>query len=114
MTTYVTVAIPYVNAAPHLGYSYELVEADIYARALRRAGESVRFLGGTDDHSLKNVLAAEAAGRPDRRVRRRQRPALRAPGGATRAVVRRLHPHQHGPAPPAGRRALVASLRGEQ
>ena len=64
MTTYVTVAIPYVNAAPHLGYSYELVEADIYARALRRAGESVRFLGGTDDHSLKNVLAAEAAGRP--------------------------------------------------
>jgi len=64
MTTYVTVAIPYVNAAPHLGYSYELVEADIYARALRRAGESVRFLGGTDDHSLKNVLAAEAAGQP--------------------------------------------------
>ena len=64
MTTYVTVAIPYVNAAPHLGYSYELVEADIYARALRRCGDSVRFLGGTDDHSLKNVLAAEAAGRP--------------------------------------------------
>ena len=64
MTTYVTVAIPYVNAAPHLGYAYELVEADIYARALRRCGDSVRFLGGTDDHSLKNVLAAEAAGRP--------------------------------------------------
>jgi methionyl-tRNA synthetase len=64
MTTYVTVAIPYVNAAPHLGYSYELVEADIYARALRHSGESVRLLGGTDDHSLKNVLAAEAAGQP--------------------------------------------------
>jgi len=64
MTTYVTVAIPYVNAAPHLGYAYELVEADIYARALRRAGDSVRFVGGTDDHSLKNVVAAEAAGRP--------------------------------------------------
>ena len=64
MTTYVTVAIPYVNAAPHLGYAYELVEADIYARALRRAGDSVRFVGGTDDHSLKNVVAAEAADRP--------------------------------------------------
>jgi methionyl-tRNA synthetase len=25
MTTYVTVAIPYVNANPHLGYAYELV-----------------------------------------------------------------------------------------
>ena len=24
-TTYVTVAIPYVNADPHLGYAYELV-----------------------------------------------------------------------------------------
>ena len=63
-TTYVTVAIPYVNADPHLGYAYELVQADIYARSRRRAGDDVRFLGGTDDYSLKNVLAAEAAGRP--------------------------------------------------
>ncbi len=63
-TTFVTVAIPFVNAAPHLGYAYEVVEADIYARARRAAGDRVRFLGGTDDHSLKNVLAAEAAGRP--------------------------------------------------
>jgi methionyl-tRNA synthetase len=66
-TTYVTVAIPYVNAAPHLGYAYELVEADVFARAARARGEHVRFLGGTDDYSLKNVLAAEAAGLPTRR-----------------------------------------------
>ena len=63
-TIYVTVAIPYVNADPHLGYAYELVEADVYARARRLAGDRVRFLGGTDDYSLKNVLAAEAAGQP--------------------------------------------------
>src|SRR5687767_8956285 len=62
MSTYVTVAIPYVNANPHLGYAYELVLADIYARGRRLDGDEVRFLGGTDDHSLKNVLAAEAAG----------------------------------------------------
>jgi methionyl-tRNA synthetase len=62
MTTYVTVAIPYVNAAPHLGYAFELVEADVFARAVRNTGEPVRFLGGTDDYSLKNVLAASAAG----------------------------------------------------
>jgi methionyl-tRNA synthetase len=61
-TTYLTVAIPYVNAPPHLGYGYELVAADIAARARRAAGKEVRFLGGTDDYSLKNVLAAEAAG----------------------------------------------------
>ena len=62
MTTYVTVAIPYVNALPHLGYAFELVLADVFARARRLAGDRVRFLGGTDDHSLKNVLAAEGAG----------------------------------------------------
>ncbi len=66
MTTYVTVAIPYVNAQPHLGYAYELVLADVYARTRRLAGDAVRFLGGTDDYSLKNVLAAEAAGVPTR------------------------------------------------
>ena len=64
-STYLTVAIPYVNAAPHLGYAYELVLADIAARARRADAEgSVRLLGGTDDYSLKNVLAAEAAGAP--------------------------------------------------
>lgn len=65
-TTYLTVAIPYVNAEPHLGYAYELVAADIHARACRLAGHDVRFLGGTDDNALKNVLAAEAAGVPVR------------------------------------------------
>jgi methionyl-tRNA synthetase len=66
MTTYLTVAIPYVNARPHLGYAYELVLADIAARARRAAGDEVRLLGGTDDYALKNVLAAEAAGVPTR------------------------------------------------
>ena len=61
-TTYLTVAIPYVNAEPHLGYAYELVLADIHARACRLDGVDVRFLGGTDDYSLKNVIAAEDAG----------------------------------------------------
>src|SRR5947209_6091074 len=65
-TTYLTVAIPYVNAEPHLGYAYELVLADIHARACRLDGLDVRFLGGTDDYSLKNVIAAEEAGVPVR------------------------------------------------
>ena len=66
MTNYLTVAIPYVNAEPHLGYAYELVLADIHARASRLDGVETRFLGGTDDYSLKNVLAAETAGVPIR------------------------------------------------
>lgn len=63
-TTFLSVAIPYVNADPHLGYAYELVQADLAARARRRLGDDVRFVGGTDDYSLKNVLAAAAAGTP--------------------------------------------------
>ena len=113
-TTYVTVAIPYVNAEPHLGYAYELVEADIYARARRLAGDDVRLLGGTDDHALKNVLAAEAAGLPtdvyvDANAARFA--ALAEPLGR---VVRRLLPHQRRSPPPAGGRAAVAGLRRQR
>jgi methionyl-tRNA synthetase len=61
-TTYLTTTIPYVNAAPHLGHALEFVQADALARQRRRRGDDVRFLSGTDDNSLKNVLAAEAAG----------------------------------------------------
>lgn len=59
---YVTTAIPYVNASPHLGHALELVQADVLARYRRQTGDQVRFLSGTDDNALKNVLAAEAAG----------------------------------------------------
>ncbi|MEU1278579.1 methionine--tRNA ligase [Streptomyces sp. NPDC005805] len=62
--TYVTTTIPYVNARPHLGFALELVQADVLARHRRQAGDEVRLLTGTDDNSLKNVLAAEAEGVP--------------------------------------------------
>lgn len=59
---FLTTTIPYVNAPPHLGFALEAVQADILARYHRRRGDDVRLLTGTDDNSLKNVLAAEAAG----------------------------------------------------
>lgn len=59
---YVTTAIPYVNGSPHLGHALEFVQADTLARHRRRRGQPVRFLSGTDDHALKNVLAARQAG----------------------------------------------------
>ncbi|TDO46082.1 methionyl-tRNA synthetase [Kribbella sp. VKM Ac-2571] len=61
---YITTAIPYVNAAPHLGHALEFVQADVLARHRRLRGQPVRFLSGTDDHALKNVLAARNAGEP--------------------------------------------------
>jgi len=62
--TYITTSIPYVNAAPHVGFALELVQADAYARHFRLLGRNVRFQCGTDDNSLKNVRSAEAAGIP--------------------------------------------------
>ena len=64
MAILLSTAIPYVNAAPHLGHALELVQADVLARHARARGQDVRFISGTDDHSLKNVLAARAAGIP--------------------------------------------------
>ena len=61
---YITTAIPYVNGDPHLGFALECVQADVLARHRRQRGERVHFLSGTDDNSLKNVVAAEAAGAP--------------------------------------------------
>jgi methionyl-tRNA synthetase len=62
--SYITTTIPYVNARPHIGFALELVQADVLARYRRGRGDSVRFQAGTDDNSLKNVLAAQAAGQP--------------------------------------------------
>lgn len=56
---YVTTAIPYVNAKPHIGFALELVQADAIARFQKLLGNDVFFLSGTDDNALKNVQAAE-------------------------------------------------------
>jgi len=61
-TFYITTAIPYVNAPPHIGHALEFVQADAIARYHRQLGNVTYFLTGTDDNALKNVQAAEAAG----------------------------------------------------
>ncbi|MEX1061598.1 MAG: methionine--tRNA ligase, partial [Patescibacteria group bacterium] len=60
---YVTTAIPYVNAAPHIGFALEAVQTDVLARYHREAGDDTYFLTGTDENALKNVQAAEKAGK---------------------------------------------------
>src|SRR3990167_288134 len=59
---YLTTAIPYVNAAPHIGHALEFVQADCVARFNRLLGREAAFLSGGDENALKNVQAAEAAG----------------------------------------------------
>src|SRR2546430_2222333 len=61
-TAFISTTIPYVNARPHLGHALEYVEADAYARHMAAMGVDVYFLTGSDENSLKNVLAAEREG----------------------------------------------------
>jgi len=61
---YVTTAIDYVNAKPHIGHAFEKVLADALARWKRQKGDDVFFLTGVDENAQKNVQAAEEAGIP--------------------------------------------------
>ena len=60
---YVTTSIPYVNAEPHIGFALEIIQSDVLARYYRHKGEDVFFLTGTDEHGVKIVRAAKAAGK---------------------------------------------------
>lgn len=75
---YVTTAIPYVNAAPHVGHAVLMIFADVLARYHRQQGDDTWSLTGTDDNSLTNVLAAEAEGLPVRALVDRNAEAFRA------------------------------------
>lgn len=59
---YLTTAIYYANAAPHIGHAYEIIAADVIARFQRLAGKQVFFLTGTDEHGVKVQKTAETLG----------------------------------------------------
>jgi len=109
--SYITTTIPYVNARPHLGFALELVQADVLARYHRRRGDQVRFQTGTDDNSLKNVLAAEVAGVPVQEFVDRNAAAFVALREPARSVGRRCDPHQPRSPAPAWGGKIVAGLR---
>ena len=58
MSHFISTTIPYVNGSPHIGHAQEFILTD----ALCRYYDDVYFQSGTDENSLKNVLAAKAAG----------------------------------------------------
>jgi methionyl-tRNA synthetase len=62
MQYYVTTAISYVNAVPHLGHAYEAILTDVLARNQRARGADVFFLTGTDEHGEPVADAAAAEG----------------------------------------------------
>jgi len=59
---FITTAIDYTNAPPHIGHAYEKVLADVIARWHRERGRPVFFLTGVDQHGQKVQQSAEKAG----------------------------------------------------
>ncbi len=61
-TYFISTAIPYINAKPHLGHILEWFQADAMVRYQRLIDKECVFVSGSDENSLKNVRAAEKAG----------------------------------------------------
>jgi methionyl-tRNA synthetase len=60
---YITTTIPYVNAAPHIGFALELIQTDVIARYHQLLGAEVEFSTGTDEHGSKIYKKALEAGK---------------------------------------------------
>ncbi len=61
-TYYITTAIDYPNAAPHIGHALEKVAADVVARYHRLRGHDTFFSIGVDENSQHVVTAAARNG----------------------------------------------------
>jgi len=59
---FVTTALPYANAAFHIGHMMEYIQADIWVRFQRMRGHTVHFVGADDAHGAAIMIAAEKAG----------------------------------------------------
>lgn len=61
-TKFLTTAIDYTNAPPHIGHAYEKVLTDVLARYQRLCGRTTFFLTGVDQHGQKVAQSAEKEG----------------------------------------------------
>ena len=60
---YISTAIAYTSAKPHIGNTYEIVLADAIARYKRLTGYDVYFQTGTDEHGQKIEQKAQEFGK---------------------------------------------------
>lgn len=60
---YITTAIPYVNASPHIGNALDFVLVDCLARYHRQLGEQVFLQVGADEHGTKIYKKAVEEGK---------------------------------------------------
>jgi methionyl-tRNA synthetase len=67
----VTSALPYANGPTHLGHMTEVVQCDIWVRAMRLSGHECIYVCADDTHGTPIMLKAEAEGvTPEELIRR--------------------------------------------
>ncbi len=59
---YITTTLPYVNSDPHIGFAYEVLQADVMTRYWRQMENEVFFNTGTDEHGQKIAQKADEKG----------------------------------------------------
>jgi methionyl-tRNA synthetase len=65
---YITTAIPYANATPHIGFAMEAIQADAIARYQRQRGYNTRLQTGTDENGIKIQKTAEELGKTPQEI----------------------------------------------
>lgn len=73
---YLTTAIDFPNAAPHMGHVYEKILADALVRWWRLNGNEVRFHLGTDENGIKIQQTAKTLGMTPRELVDRNAPVF--------------------------------------
>jgi len=81
---YLTTAIDFPNAAPHMGHVYEKILADVIVRWWRLSGDDVRFHLGTDENGIKMQQTAKGLGLTPRELVDQNAPLFES-------LFRRLH-----------------------
>jgi len=61
-------AWPYINTVPHLGTLIQVLSSDVFARFLRKIGEEVVFVSGSDEHGTPIEIEAIRRGRHPREL----------------------------------------------
>ena len=61
-TIFLTTALPYANGNFHFGHIMEYIQADIWVRHQRMAGNTVHFVGADDAHGAPIMISAQKQG----------------------------------------------------
>lgn len=61
-------AWPYINTVPHLGTLVQVLSSDVFARYLRKVGEEVVFVSGSDEHGTPIEIEAIRKGKSPREL----------------------------------------------